>query len=539
MGYDCTLHVVDEKAIRERFVPKLLGRSDARSPFDERDDTADLWDEVRTALTQCVDGDGDSIGPEGQASLVTQLAVMYSAAEHPSHYERGFCLSLWEDLPDGLAAKVPKKHLGDPEKLFGDLITEYPTLKGAFPKRIRSNWCTGFYVPAENVAELLKWAERRVKRYPKPDRRLFRGLLLVLKHAAANGLAYWEGADLPVANTIPVAPATPRRSDLEEFESPDKIYLQYIGGEGHLLAFSHGVGFPQDCRTVVMDFSTWPPTHTTIPEYAVSANRSPNGQWVTVSMTSDQAYVYQTQVGPIPGKRRLLLPANKVNRTLKWAGFIGHRVVAVLGPTRYCPSDKDYAPPVPLFEKDGQLVPVGGLPASPERPHAYGIGKLSDGSDIFLWSGDGYELRGNAFELTFPIQAHTYTSEFTTIPLEPDGFFYTSNRGLYSVFRGQEPVRHVKRLDNIMYISPGPKGAILLTEGRNKRGDLGKLYFPEENTIIYITPDLFEDEDPEAIRTLHWVESCGRLIAATAHRFWAVPFESVLSLPRHNALTGK
>ncbi len=539
MGYDCTLHVVDEKAIRERFVPKLLGRSKAHSPFDERDDAGDLWEEVRTALSKGIDGEGDSIGPDDQASLVTQLAVVYAAAEHPSHYERGVCLSLWEELPDGLAAKVPKKHLGDPEDLFTEVIAEYPDLKGAFPQGIRSNWCTGFYVPSEKVPELLKWVERRVKRYPKPDQRLFRGLLLILKHAADNGLAYWEGTDLPVADAIPVAPATPRRTDLEDIEAPENIHLDYIGGDGHLLAFSHSIGFPQDCRTAIMDFSTWPPTHTIIPEYALSADRSPDGQWVTVSMTSEQAYVYQARVGPIPGERKLLVPADKSIEKVRHAGFVGDRVVAVTSKEGWDPADKEYVPPVPLIDEGGRLVRIEGLPAKPERPDAYGFGRLGDGTGIFFWNGDGYELRGDTFERTFPIEANTFASEFLTIPLESDGFFYTSSRGLYSVFRGLERARHLKHLDNIMYISPGPEGSILLKEGDNKRGDLGKLYFPEENTYICITPELFEDEDPDNIRTLHWIESCGRLVAATTARFWAVPIESVLSLPRHDARTGK
>ena len=51
MGYDCTFHLIDEQALRERFVPKLLGRSDEETAFDRVVENADqLWTEVREGL---------------------------------------------------------------------------------------------------------------------------------------------------------------------------------------------------------------------------------------------------------------------------------------------------------------------------------------------------------------------------------------------------------------------------------------------------------------------------------------------------------
>ncbi len=215
MGYDCTLHVVDERLIRERFVPKLLGRDQTTSPFDERNDAAGLWAQVRQALRGKAEKDREGRMEEA-ATLVCRLAVAYCAAELPYHYERGFCLSLWPDQPDGLDAKVPKKLVGNPESLFGQVLEAYPDLKGRFPQEILSNYCTGLYVPTEHVSQLLAWVERRVKRYPKPDQRLFRGLLLVLKEAADRGLAYWEGAEIAVPMRTIRPPGTGTRPDLPD-----------------------------------------------------------------------------------------------------------------------------------------------------------------------------------------------------------------------------------------------------------------------------------------------------------------------------------
>lgn len=138
MGYDCTLHVVDERLIRERFVPRLLGRSDEPARFDERPDAADLWAQVRGAL-----GGSDARA----ANYACRLAIAFCAAELPYHSERGFCLSLWPDIEDHLAAKVPKKWRGDPEVLFADLVAAYPALAGKFPEEIESNDCPGLFIP--------------------------------------------------------------------------------------------------------------------------------------------------------------------------------------------------------------------------------------------------------------------------------------------------------------------------------------------------------------------------------------------------------
>jgi hypothetical protein len=98
MGYDCTLHVIDETLIRDRFAARLLGSLQEGSPFDERSDAKELWRKVRAALGGERDENGRPQTAEDAASLVCQLAIAYCAAELPYHYERGFCLSLWPML---------------------------------------------------------------------------------------------------------------------------------------------------------------------------------------------------------------------------------------------------------------------------------------------------------------------------------------------------------------------------------------------------------------------------------------------------------
>lgn len=59
MGYDCTLHLVDERAIREQLVPRLLGESNALlGPF-EKQRGAKLLASARKAVLSAEADDAD------------------------------------------------------------------------------------------------------------------------------------------------------------------------------------------------------------------------------------------------------------------------------------------------------------------------------------------------------------------------------------------------------------------------------------------------------------------------------------------------
>jgi hypothetical protein len=544
MGYDCTLHVIDEALIREHFVPRLLGQSEERRVFDEREDADTLWARVREALAR--EGEyGKSAA--STASLISQLAVAYCASELPNHYERGLCLSLWPDQPDGLHGKVPKKLVGDPAALFEAVIAARPDLKGRFPKEITGNWSTGLYIPAENVPELLAFVEKKVKRYPKPDRRLFRGLILILRYAAERGLGYWEGTDLPVKGGEMRPPECERRVDVEECKGPEGLYMECKGEAGSLLALSSVVGWPEKCRTGVADLNAWPPTFAFVEERTICAAQSRRGRWVSVSVTLDQPKPNRARTADSPtGARTALLPDDEREYGVDWAEFVGERVVATLLPQGIPPLYASHVPAVLLLEEAGKLVPIEGLPPAQGDERSYGAAHLNDGTDVFLWAGDGYEWRDGRFEATFELGAQLMGEP--TVAWGPDGFLYLHHervtpskyiQTLRSARRGQAPTRHLPKHDLVMRISPGPEGAVLVKLGHNRQGDLGLVYFPEDGTYIRLEEELLPDEDPDDVDTLHWAPGCGRLIALTDKRFWAVPIETVMALPRVKATTGR
>ena len=59
---------------------------------------------------------------------------------------------------------------------------------------------------------------------------------------------------------------------------------------------------------------------------------------------------------------------------------------------------------------------------------------------------------------------------------------------------------------------PGPAGGLLLREGGNPDGDIGKLYFPAEKTFIHIEPELLGDQD--LYDFLCWSQGANRIIAS-------------------------
>lgn len=533
MGYDCTLHVVDEKAIRERFVPRLLGRSQGHEPFDERPDAEKMWNIIQGALAGEAGEDGNPPRPSEVATMVGLMTLAYSSAELPYHYERGFCLSLWPSLPQEPIATVPKKYVGNPESLFPELVQAHHRLKGEFSQEIEGNGCTGLYVPAERVPDLLKWMERRVKRFAKPDQRLFRGLLLVLKEAAERGMAYWEGTEVPVPMATILPPEAQRRSDLEEWKGPEGFHFRLVGRSGPVLVLLDAIHF-ENPHTLFVDLSTWPPEVRTINEYVACAACSRKGRWVRISRTNPKES-YQIRISKHSDGEASVLPLEDVKTNL-WVDFVGEQVVTV----RDMGKSFDERCLVPLIQEGEGLVPMLGL-LEKHKTVGCNVIRLPDGSDVFCWKGNGYEPRAGRFDQTFTMEgAYLGHGEHQSVPFGPDGFFFIKEVELFSVQRGQQPVPHLRKLKtNLQGISAGPDGAVLLKEGPNRFGDLGELYFPGEDAYIRLLPELYEDEDPGEVLALQWVPECGRLVAVTSKRLWAVPISSVLSLPRYRASTGR
>jgi hypothetical protein len=87
VGYDCTLHVVDEASLA-RFSAWFLRGEHADNSFAAGVEGPRLSEKTAGLLAE------DS---KRGACAVGELALMYVSAEAPHVYSRGFALSLWDD----------------------------------------------------------------------------------------------------------------------------------------------------------------------------------------------------------------------------------------------------------------------------------------------------------------------------------------------------------------------------------------------------------------------------------------------------------
>jgi hypothetical protein len=543
MGYDCTFHLVDERAIREEFVPKLLGRCREETPLDTVYEDADrLWGTARTALEEGIDGEGEEMDDEGVASLVCQLACIYSACSLPYHYERGLAFSLWPDKE--LGAEFPPRFVYSPEPLFAEVVRQYPRLKGKFPEWFTGNYSTGVYIPAEKVSAVREWLEEQLQKLTKGDRRAYRGLLAMLRSAEEKKLAFWEATDLaiPIVGQVPGDPELMTADYLRNVpgvQPAEKVKLpargNRIGGRGDL----HMLSNAGPDTTIVLDVSQWPPPfHVRPQEFAWRADCDRNHRWLLVSRVG-----LGKPVNPIRGRvltdlrkePELILHVEDNGTEVKVNdGFlVSGRVVLIPDPSPCKPGTE-----LTSWMQEGERMrPASGLPPHRVRKGRVGnewivrdVARLADGSEVLIWDGDGYEWDGSQFHLTFPLGLADPYTKLSAIPVGDDGFYFLSARKLFEVHRGAKPIRHGPQWDNVMALLPGPQGGLLLKEGGNPDGDIGKLYFPADQTFIHIEPELLGDQD--LYDFLCWSRGANRIIASDGANLYAVPVETVLALPR-------
>lgn len=554
MGFDCTFHVIDENAIRGRFVPKLLQRTDVETELDRvMENPKSLWDQVRNALNGRDPEDPKvEASPESAASMVCQLAVMFSACSLPHHYERGLAFSLWDSLDLEGAGEFPEAFAFDPEPLFKEVVEEYPALHGQFNRIFTGNYSTGIYVPAKHVPEVLAWLEDKVRVFPKSDRRLFKGLLAILRTATAQKLGFWEATDLavPMMGTVPGDPDLMTAEYLQNLRGQANPHVQSAPVEGEMNAYDWSIAGgslvtadQQNWRTSCWDLTTWPPRQVhMVKEFAHYRARLGDGRWLFFSSANanEKPRVFRPcllgidwswQTAPpvvIDGKERSVTAGGMVaDKLIVFQPYDSH---LVKGQTCLL------APPV-MLEQSG-WIPCPGLRPVEARPSVVArfievpicaVTRLTDGTDLLLWDGDGYEWHNGKFELTFPMAARGGESNWTCVPAGNDGLFYIAGRRLFEAHRGRPPVAHAPNWTNIMYLFPGPQGSIIVKEGDNMDGDVAKLYFPQEGSFIHIEPELFDDNEYGFV---YWSQPSERFLVHYGEHWLSLPTRFVLDQPR-------
>jgi len=532
MGYDCTLHAVDENQITKAFVKMLLAGEKEAGQLESGIEP-ELWEQTLKSL--------EKDPPPTANSTVCQLALIFASKTQPYHYERGFALCLWPEQSDGLDARFPEELTDSPEILFTGLLKKYPHLKGNSPREFSGNWSTGTFIASKKIAKALKWVEEKVQKYEEGDRKLFRGLILVLKHCAKNKLAYWEGTDLglPLA-TMSVEGSESRRAE-RAFKWPDYGY-EPLAQQGCTFICEYRLGPSKESRTALADFSKWPPMLEWLPEHTVHAAISSESKLLTIAAEPGK-YFYtirlRDRIASQLESRPLLLRSSEFvgENGYDWADFFESQIIGLVQ-FKKDKTSKRY----PLFYRDGVFEENTFFrPANDNHQDhwgmewiRFGIAKTGAGAQIFIWGEHGYELCNGAFEKRFTL-VEGRGPDWFSVPSSSNGFFYLSNSRLYEIHQGEASIHHLPKLENIMHLRSGPEGSLLLKEGDNKAGDWGKLYWPHTKQLTRLKPDMLRDIPEDDLRELYWLEDQKKLLAFSDREVWFVPLEEIQKLPRTKA----
>jgi hypothetical protein len=524
MGYDCTLHVIDEQELRQQL---------ARQPIDP-----------------------NHFNP---VELCNQ-AILLAAKTHPYHYERGFALSFWPTAWEGVATPMPDfpDWIDEctPEVLFENLP---PQLKGTLPSGIEGNFMTGIFIPTSRVKLLLDWLEAALEPLTPLERKRAKGLLAILREAAGRGLAYWEATDLG----LPIATLPTELRVLDQVDLPNK-FDDVRAWEAKTFLVISGGNVPV---TTFVNLARWPPPMVNRAENDLGAARDPStGAWVFKTRVGGEwqymALPMLSESAPLEGpiefergeeaKSTGLLGGlfgggkkGKGSETGPWFALSTSELCQVGTRTVVFPPVTTATVPAIRTGDSGPFRRAIGLPVAElisgtfqvEDVKARGSVLPGNGRVVLVWGGNGYSLEGSKAELRYRLDARKSHAEWSYATLGDDGFYYLSDRRLHAVRHpGAAPEPLLPKLTNIMQIANGPGDWIILREGKNTRDDAVKIYCPGEEIIIHMSNEYpgFEIRFAvysEAIQAFVFVSSGGRL-----HR---IPLSRLRDLPRTNARTGR
>jgi hypothetical protein len=501
MGFDCTFHLVDESAVRERLVGRLLGRSHERERFDDRRDAVAIWERARSEILQ---------GPKERAARAAcELAVLVSSAALPHHYERGFALSLWPTI----YGPLPSDLVGSPEALFAELVAARPELAGHFPRFFDGNYQTGVYVPSSRVADAARYVAEITR-----GAAIAEGLLTVLRAAARRGLAVWEATDLGVTQTSPEIlweESSPSARDVRSWDLPADPIGWSPNENGWLFAASI---FPRS--TMVIDLHAWPPAHSYLSdEQFLSIAPTHEGWWVGSFVRGEDALRLHA-----PGR------AGKHVRSLAWPeGHERLHGLARLGDRIVLRPESASRPP--LWFDGERFEALEGLPELARGSTAFGAVELADGTPLLIWNHDAYELRDGRFS-RWELAISRKPFRFSYAPWGDDGFYYISGERLFRVRRGRPPERVLEKLEGIGTVEAAPGGALVLwiaESGGGAKSLIGAYAEPDRAHYVPLTRADVGARPGETIRGVHYGPGHEHLFVLGEKRLITVPVAMLLA----------
>ncbi len=463
MGWDCTLHVLDEASLA-RFEARFLHGLHRERPFDREYDGDRLIAEVKQLIAD---------DPDTGARALGELALLYVSTETPHVYCRGFALSLWDD--EVMGAPLPPGWLGSVETRLRGILAAYPRLAGRVPKRFDANYCVGPMVAARDVPALLAHVESVLGRMTPGDAARFRGLRDVLAVAAARNLAYWEGTDIdvPDAHQDWLAPMQPPALITAPNPLTSPLARPIASSGTRMLVGEHFV-FHE------LDTATFPPGVITNADMHVTAAAfTPWGTELVRMATDRNVRPFQFSYYELPSRAPLAIDPPFPIGIARPA-----RDCVLLFPERSTRQRSGVRP----------LVLRPGLPLEPlDVPEAAALQSIEctaiefgDGTYLVVWDGRPYrwDCETAPVPLGDPLGA---PEDVGSAGVLADGSIVGGfGRKLIRIDR--EGAREtILPLDNVMMVAKGPDDVLVIGEGDNPEDDALKLWWPATREITHVS----------------------------------------------------
>ncbi|MEO8846179.1 MAG: hypothetical protein ABI591_04875 [Kofleriaceae bacterium] len=504
MGWDCTLHVVDDTSLA-RFAARFLRGLHRGTAFDREFDGDDLIAKVKQLIAD---------DPSTGARALAELALLYVSTETPHLYCRGFALSLWD--PAVMGAVLPAQLLTSVETRIPDVISAYPNIAGHLPARFDGAFCVGPFVTARNVPALLELVEPVVGAMPPREAVTYRPLVEILRVAAARNLAYWEGTDLDVTLARPEwLPQRP--SPVVKLPNPFTSPLaRPCAIDGTRMLVADHVALHE------LDTRTFPPSVVTHEDTQVNAAAFTPWGTTFVRMATDRTVrPFKFSYVELPDRTPLAIePPFAIG--LARPG----RDCLILFPQATTTERTNIRPLVMRADHrlESLLVPD---PVETQRVECDAIA-FGDGELLVVWDAVAYRWDGVGAPVMLG-ETLDAPDDLAAVALSDGSIVGGFGHKLLRVARTGTSTP-VLPLDNVTSLARGPNDVLIIGEGENPEGDAYKLWWPATREVTHIPPSVLELDERPMFAYYDPIEDL--LVAARPGAWHAIPWSELAALRR-------
>lgn len=456
MGWDCTFHLVDPKAVTKVVRLLLKGKPPPEEFLAAYETGAKLWAEAHKRVL--------NDEPADAAQIACQLAIYTSAAQLPHTSARNIAFSFGE-MPEPGRRDGPwirDTWTSSPEAMFKPLLKQRPELEGTFRTAFESNSDTGVFIPAKHCADAAELVVQA--RAGSKSELLSQGyteLERALRAAHRHGLAFWEATDLGVAQTNAemLNYAFESFSDVLDEGTRDALIPAIRLYDGHVF-----VRTDDRCEMFRAESPDKREKCSLFPYEG--ASRAKDGRWmlsVGHSMTDGIAAIFVAEPSDAtggPSERRVdiadvggegdelcgnLVCQKRITSTsFKW--LTGDRLVAV-------------EMPEPTRKRHRKRLPKG-------------CARLGNGTPVAIYDGHACEVVDGKVNARWDLHIRVGDSYWAFGAWGNDGLYFTHKKHLYRTKRDAKPEPMAKLSDWSSGIFEFPSGEIFVNHQRdyNKLG---------------------------------------------------------------------